>query len=78
MAFSFNILSSREAKVTMHYGLPLLFLSDNPGLGAVTSQAGFLNPEKVNLILTFHANNDKMWNTCLCLSSLTLFMLYNG
>ena len=50
---------------------------DYLGMGAVTSQAGFLNLKIVNIILTLRVNNDRMWYTYFCLSSLIWFMLYH-
>ena len=45
---------------------PVRYLGKGPG----TSQAGFSNLNIINIMRSFLANNDKMWYTCLILSSL--------
>ena len=48
------------------------------GQGAVTSQAGLSNLNKINIKLTLHVNDDQMRYTHVNLPSLMCFMLFKG
>ena len=59
---------------TSHFSSPSIDLVE----GAVTSQAGFLNLQKMKIMFIFHINIDKMQYASLFLLSLIWFILYNS
>ena len=70
--YSKSLLSSETVKPLCTEASQSSFPSENQGKGVATSQAGFLDLKKVNIMWILPFNNDKMRYTC----SILLFLIW--